>query len=128
MIFKKNHTFDYWVVGWLTVLCAVLLLSLLPSCSPPGAAFHVDKILHFTMYFFLTAVPLARFIRRYYGMVAAGLMPVLGFCIEYGQKYISGREFSPEDMIANNLGAISGILLGLLLRLRRRFRRISTSQ
>jgi VanZ family protein len=125
---KNIYTFDFWLTCWTTVLILVVAMSLIPSFSPPGAAFHVDKILHFSMYFFLTAVPLARFIKRNYGIISAGLMPVLGFVIEYGQKHISGREFSPEDMIANNIGAIAGILVGILLRLQRRFKRISSSK
>ena len=95
-------------------------MSLMPSCSPPGAQYNLDKIIHFGAYFILTVIPLLSFVRRIAAFLSAGLIPVLGFFLEYGQKYVPTREFSPEDMIANNIGAIAGVFIGIMLRLNKR--------
>jgi VanZ family protein len=118
---QKNMTRDPWLLVWMIVLIGVAGGSVFPNVSPP----HVlDKGLHLLSYLLLTTVPLARIKKRETAFIIAGLMPVLGFLLEYLQKNINGREFSPEDMIANNIGAVAGIGLGIFFRLTRRFSRV----
>jgi VanZ family protein len=116
--FKKNNL---WIVSWVICLAGVGIASVIPFFSPPQ---QFDKILHFGCYFFLTAIPLACFIRREVAFLSAGCMPPLGLALEYIQNGINGRNFSPEDMIANNLGAAAGIGVGILFRLLRKENRI----
>lgn len=113
---------DYWLAGWVLGVIAVTVASILPSFNPPGP---FDKELHVISYFLLALIPIARLHQRKMAFMLSGVMPVLGFVLEYVQRNISGREFSPEDMIANNIGAIAGIAVGILLRLNRRFKNIA---
>ena len=113
---------EHWVGLWLTGLGSVVILSLVPGFSPPSQ-YSLDKLMHFGAHFCLAAVPLFCFVRREAAFLAVGLIPALGFALEYAQKGIAGREFSPEDMLANNLGALAGILVGLALRMNKRFQR-----
>ncbi len=113
---------DYWVIGWSFAIMGVTAVSIVPSFNPPH---EFDKELHFISYFLLTIIPLIRIQTREIAFLLSGFMPVLGFGLEYIQKNISGREFSPEDMIANNIGAVLGICIGILLRLNKRFKRIA---
>lgn len=112
----------YWLVGWLLGVIAITAASIIPSFNPPGP---FDKELHFISYFLLALIPIARLSNRKIAFMLSGFMPVLGFVLEYLQRNISGREFSPEDMIANNLGAIAGIVVGMILRLSRRLKNIA---
>ena len=96
-------------------------VSILPSVNPPR---EFDKGLHLIIYCILTIIPIVRIRSRKVAFLLAGFMPVLGFILEYIQRNISGREFSPEDMIANNVGALIGIFTGILLRLNRRSHRL----
>ena len=121
MNYQKPIVRDPWLIGWAVALACVTIGPIFPSISPP----HIlDKGLHLIIYFLLTIVPLARIKKREFAFLAASCRPVLGFILEYMQKNISGREFSPEDMIANNIGAIGGIVIGIILRLTMRFQRI----
>ncbi len=107
---------DIWLMGWCAGVCGVVLLSLLPHLGPPGKAYHLDKFFHMLVYAFLSFIPLVRLSRRKLAFVLAGLMAPLGFLLEYLQNYSAGREFCIEDMIANNIGALAGIAVGVLVR------------
>jgi VanZ family protein len=121
MKYRKTIVRDPWLIGWAVVLAGVTVGSIFPSISPP----HMfDKGLHLIIYLLLTIIPLARIEKREFAFLVAGCMPVLGFIFEYMQRNIRGREFSPEDMIANNIGAIAGIVIGIFFRLIMRFKRI----
>lgn len=120
---RNRHSIvtDYWLAGWVCGVIAVSVASIIPDFTPSRA---FDKELHFLSYCLLTIIPLARVTGREVAFLLACFMPVLGFLLEYIQRNITGREFSPEDMIANNLGAIAGFFIGILLRLNRRFHKI----
>ena len=119
---KKNNL---WIVVWMICIAGVGIASIIPSFSPPH---QFDMVLHFGCYFFLTAIPLAFFVRREVAFLSVGCMPPLGLALEYIQTSINGRNFSPEDMIANNLGAAAGIVIGILFRLFRKENRIKRQQ
>ena len=121
MKYQKTLVRDPWLIGWAVALAGVIIGSIFPSISPPQM---FDKSLHLIIYLLLTIIPLARIKKREVAFLLAGSMPVLGFLLEYMQRNIRGREFSPEDMIANNIGAIAGIVIGIILRLTMRFKRI----
>lgn len=75
------------------------------------------------IFLYLTAIPLAFFSNRKAAFLCVGAMPIIGFALEYMQQNIGGRQFSPEDMIANNAGIILGVVTGILIRVMLRFRR-----
>lgn len=124
-----KHIFSrYWLAIWLTGVAAVIAASLLPHFTPPSkGVIPLDKICHFGVYAILAMIPLARIRRRELAFIATASIPVLGMLLEYAQKNVAGRDFSAEDMIANNLGALVGIALGLILRLNRRAERLERS-
>jgi len=74
----------------------------------------LDKIIHFSGYFLLSATfvlalrPLL-FIPGLFGLVC------MGVAIEFLQRY-TGRQFSVMDMVANTAGVVTGGLVGLLVR------------
>lgn len=68
-------------------------------------------------------LPLIFITNRQRAVCLAALVPVLGFGLEYLQRGISGRTFSPEDLIANNGGVILGAVIGISYRIYRRFKR-----
>lgn len=110
-----------WPTFWLLLGLSFAVTALLPSDGPPpGSEYHLDKMVHFITFACLAAIPLARFNARVPAFVCTGLMPVFGLMLEYMQKDIAGRQFSPEDMVANNLGILLGIAVGIFLRLQRR--------
>lgn len=121
---QKSFIKNIWLAGWLGGLILFASSALMPTNGPaPGTAYHLDKIIHLLMFIFLTAIPLGTFSNRKWASLCAALMPVFGLTLEYIQKSISGREFSPEDIIANNVGVVLGVVCGILIRLRRHFRK-----
>ncbi|MGL1933075.1 MAG: VanZ family protein [Desulfotalea sp.] len=122
-------TKNIWLVSWLTCLLIFSCAALVPTNSPtPGSAWQLDKVVHFVFFAFFTIIPLAFFSRRKWAFFCTSIIPIFGFTLEYMQKNISGREFSPEDMIANNVGITFGIACGIVLRIRRRLDRQKGTQ
>ena len=122
---SKNLIKQYiWVVSWLAVLIAFALSALVSTDGPPlGESNHLDKVAHVLIFLFLTAVPIAFFSNRKWAFLCVGAMPIIGFALEYMQQNIGGRQFSPEDMLANNGGIILGVAMGIMIRVMLRFRR-----
>jgi VanZ family protein len=108
---------------WALLLVMMILSSLVPGGGRSSEIMNLDKIFHFATNCAATMLPLIFIYRRRPAIILAALIPVLGFGLEYMQRGISGRTFSPEDLIANNLGVIVGVLAGCSFRLYRRFKR-----
>lgn len=104
-------------VLWVLAALAVVVGSLLPPSSAAIRALSgiSDKAIHFLAYFVLGILP-----ALHERMLTAALMIVasigLGVALEFGQRTFSGRSFEMADMVADGCGALSGLLLGLLLR------------
>jgi len=125
----KHITQNIWPVSWLVCLFLFAVSALIPTNSPPpGSAWQLDKVVHFLFFAVLTIIPLVSFTNRKWVFFCIGIVPIFGFTLEYMQKNISGREFSPEDMIANNAGIVFGIVCGIVFRMRKRFRRQKGTQ
>ena len=125
----KHITQNIWPVSWLACLFLVAFAALMPTNSPPpGSAWQLDKIVHLLFFAVLTIIPLVAFTNRKLVFFCIGIIPIFGFTLEYMQKNISGREFSPEDMIANNAGIVLGIVCGIVFRMKKRFRRQKGTQ
>lgn len=75
---------------------------------------HVDKIVHFLMYFGFSVswcwgLERSEASRRLYLVVPAGVL--LGICMEYLQQYSRDRSFEWLDALANLAGCLAGWLL-----------------
>lgn len=103
-----------WAVG----VCVFVAASLVPDASltGPDTNFGFDKVVRIIILAVLSFYPVAFFISIKNGLIMASFVAPIGFFLEVLQKYVPGRNFSPHDMIANNIGAILGIILALLIR------------
>jgi VanZ family protein len=103
---------------WLFGLLAVVIASLIPQAglSETETGFGRDKLVRVIAFLLLSFYPAAFFSSIRLGLIISTFMAPLGFLLEVFQKYVPGRNFSPEDMIANNIGAIVGIFLALVIR------------
>jgi VanZ family protein len=103
---------------WLGGLVAVVIASLIPQAglSEMETGFGRDKAVRVITFLLLSFYPAAFFPSFRMGLSISTFMAPIGFLLEILQKYVPGRNFSPEDMIANNIGAILGIILALTIR------------
>ena len=112
------------IICWALLLIAMIITSIVPSNGLfPSETKYWDKIFHLTTNSIATMLPLIFITNRQRAVCLAALVPVLGFGLEYLQRGISGRTFSPEDLIANNGGVILGAVIGISYRIYRRFKR-----
>lgn len=111
------------ILCWALLLVMMIISSLVPGGGRSSEIMYLDKVFHFATNCAATMLPLIFIHNRRLAIILAALIPVLGFGLEYMQRGISGRTFSPEDLIANNLGVLVGVLAGCSFRLYRRFKR-----
>lgn len=115
---------DIWLSCWIGCVISTIIATLLPiGGSAQGSFYLVDEIFHLLIFTILIVIPLAKFTNRKAAFFCIAVMPALGFSLEYLQNNVRGREFSPEDMLVNNIGVLIGIAIGVFLRLCRRYRR-----
>lgn len=106
------------LISWVAVIAFIIVTAVIPSKGgTPGEAMALDKIFKFVVFSVVSFLPFFAFKKIQPAFLAAFMMPVLGFVLEYLQKNIGGRSFSPEDMIASNGGAVIGIAAGVIIRL-----------
>ena len=111
---------SHWLLRGLWGIAAVVVVvsSLLPPSSTAIrilASFPVsDKTLHFVSYFVLGFLPALHERMRLAAILLVAVI-WLGIALEFGQREFSGRSFEIGDMVADGLGAVSGLLLGVLL-------------
>lgn len=105
---------------WIAAMCLVIIGELAPATSHlmrTVYALHInDKVLHFSAYLLLSVLPAISFSNRRRGIAAAVLMALLGILLEGGQHFSPGRDVSLGDVLANNIGVICGLIIGLPLR------------
>ena len=106
---------------WLAILAVVTVGSLLPKMSPPGQQFGVDKLLHAFFFLLLAALPLYGIPDRKTALLLALSVAPYGYLLEFMQRLVPGREFSGHDLIANNLGALVGLFIGCIVRIKTRY-------
>jgi|GEM_PF-1291546 len=114
----KAMLFNPLTLAWVVALAAMIVLSLTPHAgiTEMESGFGRDKLLRALTFIILSFYPAACFPSFRIGLIVSTCIAPLGFMLELVQKYVPGRHFSPEDMIANNIGAILGIALALALR------------
>ncbi len=96
---------------WIVSLAAVVYLSLSPRVEFPYDFDYADKVYHMLAYFWLSALPFFAFRRPKAALTGTLLMIPLGVALEFLQRYVPGRFFSPADMGANCLGVMVGMWL-----------------
>jgi VanZ family protein len=106
------------IILWLVILVGITAGSLVPKMSPPGEQFGIDKILHAFFFLLLAALPLYGIPERKTALLVALSVAPYGYLLEYMQRSVPGREFSALDLIANNLGALAGLFIGGIIRIK----------
>jgi len=103
-----------WGVG----IATLVIGSLIPKAgfTSVDTRFGIDKLIRIIAFELLAFYPVAFFRSIKIGLIMASCLAPLGFLLEYVQKHVPGRTFSPQDMIANNIGTILGILLAVVIR------------
>jgi VanZ family protein len=91
-------------------------MSLTPQIELPFEFRGVDKVFHSLGYLWLAVIPFFGFERFKMALVGASLMFLLGIGLECIQGFVPGRFFSVADMIANGIGVVLGVFLGLYLK------------
>ncbi len=112
---------------WLSIIWSIIIIIFcsLPSSNIPRNRIinipHLDKILHFGIYFILSLLILYETKiktgkNKIVFILTAVFSFVLGLLIEIEQQYlISSRTGDLYDLLADIIGAISGILFFVLL-------------
>jgi VanZ family protein len=104
---------------WAAGIIFVVITSLIPEASltEDNSSVGLDKLARIITFGFLGFFPIAFFSSIKLGFCLSSSMPALGFLLELMQKYVPGRHFSPEDIIANNIGAVVGIMVAVIIRI-----------
>ncbi len=100
---------------WLLAICITTVGSLTPSASLPELNAN-DKSLHLLNYSILSIIPALTFGWTRKGILACLTMVVLGLGLEFGQLYVPGRSFELNDILANGLGVLIGLISGSMIR------------
>lgn len=102
-------------LGFLLCVLAVVVVSLIPSCtiSIPGT---LDKVGHFMAYAIMAYLGLVAFNSRRASILVILFSFTLGIALELLQSFISGRDPSIADGIANFVGILFGAGLYFLIR------------
>lgn len=108
---------DYPRIIWAVSIGLALMGALIPLVSHDHFLYRFDKVYHFALFGILAFIPIALFHPRIHAILCAFSLPGLGFVFEYLQNYVGSRSFSSEDLIANNIGIITGGLIGMAFRI-----------
>jgi VanZ family protein len=104
------------IIVWIISIGTVSYLSLTSQAEFPFYFRWSDKLYHFLAYFWLSVLPFFGFASKKRALAWAPLMILLGIGLEFAQGFVPGRLFSIWDMIANSVGASTGILCGMSIR------------
>lgn len=114
---QKGHM----ILGlWVALMVCVAVGSLAPGGSALLGAvgrLHIsDKVMHFSAYLVLAALPVMGFRGRRRGIWAGLSMFLFGAALEAGQHFSPGRAVEMGDVVANGLGVACGVVLALRIR------------
>lgn len=110
---KSSHRHLYFKAFAIVLTILIMLLSLMPSRNVPEIEIkHLDKLVHFAMYFVLTVsygLSFKGFAKpELMAFAGAFLVGVLTEVMQY--KFTSSRFFDVFDIIANTAGSFFAIL------------------
>ena len=115
----KVHWFSFpklVIAVWIISVGTVSYLSVVPQVEFLFDFRWSDKLYHFLAYFWLSFLPFFGFVSAKKALAWALLMILLGIGLEFVQGFLPGRLFSIWDMVANSVGAGTGILCGMSIR------------
>lgn len=116
---KSSFLHPYYVIIAIVLSILVATVSLMPSSGVPKFEIkHLDKLVHFTMYFVLSISYALSFSLGYKKKhIKKWILPFLlalsfGILIEIAQEcFTSTRKFDVFDILANGIGSFFGILI-----------------
>ncbi len=115
---------SYWpAIFWSAII--IILLSIPGSDLPNEASFlnipHFDKWVHFGIFMLFVVLwcwavslkkPQTKILKKFLLITIAGI--ALGYLLELVQKYfVPNRDYDLWDVLADSIGAISGLLISL---------------
>ena len=89
---------------------AILILSLIPIGAPAGVS---DKVLHALAFSIVSALSLMAFRHKRSILRALAVVVLVGFASEGGQLLVPWRHGSLLDLLADFVGVILGVPLGM---------------
>lgn len=116
---KPSTLHHYYAIIAIVLSILVAIVSLMPSSGVPKVEIkHLDKLVHFTMYFILSIIySLALSFKYKKQHFKRWVYPFLlalsfGMLIEIAQEWFtSTRNFDIFDILANGIGSFFGILI-----------------
>jgi VanZ family protein len=104
-----------WVtLGWVFVVAAVIVC-LMPGQDLGALVNYNDKLMHALGYIALVVWFTGIYPRSRYWLIAV-LLFAMGVAVEYLQEWMhAGRQRDWNDVVANSVGIVIGIVLSLLL-------------
>ncbi|NVK21386.1 MAG: VanZ family protein [Kangiellaceae bacterium] len=97
-------------VLFLAATTFIFIMSLMPGKQLPSNL-PWDKALHFIGYFGLALLARLGSTKHKHWQIALGCI-VFSLVIEVLQQFIPNRGFEWQDLLANSLGVVSGVLIG----------------
>lgn len=111
IVYLKNFKFPtIWTTLGLFQVFITFYLCLRESSGAPPLFEHIDKVFHFTTYFWLSFYFSSIFEKRIH-LPQTILLISMGVLIEFLQKLTETRSFDIYDMLANTLGVFLALLL-----------------
>jgi VanZ family protein len=107
---------------WVACIVGVAIGSVSPSMAPPGV-YNLDKVAHFVGYFVLAFLPSLLIKKMWQQALLCVCVILMGAGLEIAQSHVPGREGSLDDLFANALGALSGVVASLNLSHKKRHSR-----
>lgn len=100
-----------WLVAWVAMVLAVVVLSLIPPPPMPAVVFRgIDKVEHVLGYFVLSSTATALFARMPTRARIAAALVAMGIGLEIAQGTMtSTRTPDLSDALANTIGVLLGL-------------------
>ncbi|HWR01741.1 MAG TPA: hypothetical protein VN371_07725 [Chlorobaculum sp.] len=102
---------------WIVVLLLLVAGSLLPSPPVIHRMLAIDTVIHVFLYAFLALVPMVLLDCRKTAFLVSIAVTPLGYLLETIYTLMTGSNFNVMNALANNIGSLVGIGVGLIIRL-----------
>lgn len=116
---KHRRLWKYWIM----TLVMVLFGTLSPQTEIMHKIFPIDTILHLVLYIVLAFIPMILFRSRKTSMLLSLSMTPLAYILESLHMTITDENFNALNALASNIGVLTGIAAGFILRLKCHYKR-----
>ena len=99
-----------WVILSLVQMTVIYYLSAIPGNNLTPLPYGTDKVIHFTLYFFL-GIFFQRSLKKFHWIIPMLLGSFYGITDEFHQSFVYGRAPSVGDWVADTLGVIAGVVI-----------------